>query len=136
MSASGGASEAPTVTVIGAPAAGADFSFVIPNVMEILMVNGTLVTSAVVASRVPRLRFTDNAAHILGDSPAQSVQAASSTNRFTWFQGGGLAGLGGDESMPIPIGMYLQPGWILSCSTANIDVGDQWSAFVLTAINR
>lgn len=136
MSASGGASEAISVVLIGNPAAGADWTYTAPNTVELLAVGATLVTSAAVANRVPRLRFLDNAAHQLTTAPLQSNLVASTTAFCSWYPGATSNGLGGAAVQSMPGGIWLPAGFVVNVSTANIDVADQWSNIALTLINR
>lgn len=137
MSASGGVEETVTVVPVANPALGADWSYTLTQPGILIAVGAILTTSATVANRLPRLRFTDNAAHILCDAPGQSTEAASTAIRFCWFMGAVNIGTGGDESMGLPMNLVMQTGWTIGPNTANIDAaGDQWSGIVLTFDNR
>lgn len=118
------------------PAAGSDFSQTLaaPWTNRLLIqVNGTFATSAVVATRVPRLRVTLGAGGpTILEATATGTQAASSTNRFIWFPGAVAVGAGGEIVSPMPNNMVLPIGAVVTCSTANIDAADQWTSVTLT----
>lgn len=116
-------------TVTGAaPAAGADWSITVPagHAYRLLAVTATLTTSATVADRTPRFRLSDGDAVFL-DIPAVAVQAASLAGVFSWARNLGSYALGSAQAVGIP-DLILQPGWIASVLTDNLDSGDAWSA--------
>lgn len=131
-----GAAYPAQVHSVASPAAGQDWSFNVLNTGIVVAVEGVLVTSAVVASRVPRLRFTDPSGRFCADSPELSPITASSTARCVWILGGLATGLGGEDTSALPWGLVVTAGWTVLVATANIDntpgTGDQWSQLVVT----
>jgi len=136
MSASGQPLEATTVLTVSAPAAGSDWTTTLTAPGTVMSVAANFSASAVVASRVPRLRLVDASAHVIWQAPVNTVLAASSNNGIVWGPGLTNIGLGGVVTQPLPSGVVFGVGWILSVSTANIDVGDQWANIVITLDNR
>lgn len=114
------------------PAAGADWSFVVVTARQLLAVTATLVTSATVANRTPQLKIatpTPVTVLLTGLLPAQ---AASATVVYQWYQGAPTSGAAGaTETTGVP---PVVPGvnWTVGTSTTGLQVGDQWSAIVLT----
>lgn len=110
------------------PAAGADWSLVVPagHVYTVRSIMALFATSAVVASRVPRLVFSDGVTDFLFVPPIGS-QAASLTGRFSWFEHAGGQNVGNGQSVSIPT-LTLPAGWAVKSNTTAIDAGDQWSA--------
>lgn len=123
--------------LVAAPAAGADWSVRVP-VAEAWMVRGltaTLVTSAVVANRAPRLEVADEQDVISRFQPGRAP-AASQTTRWGLVIGGPSSA---NTSSTIgtwggPTELLIHPGRILQVVTENLDVGDQWSAIALDVV--
>lgn len=113
---------------IPAPAAGADWSTVVPGgrLWELLSVFGSLTASAAAVTRRPRLIINDGSGSAT-QLPANTNLAASTTNVYTWAQGATSVSAGTDSCMGIP-DMFLPAGWTISAATLNLDVADQWSA--------
>jgi hypothetical protein len=125
------------VLPVAQPAAGADFSFAVPGESSwgLVAVSATLVTSAAVANRVPVLRFTDGS-NVYFRKPALAAITATLTTQVSWVPELGsdqTALSGGALTVPLPT-VYLAPGNVIACSTTAIDVGDQWSNVVVTAV--
>lgn len=120
---------------VAAPAAGADPSFSPPSgaAWEVLAVTGQLVTSAVVANRRPALRVTDQNGRFSTRVESAQTQAASLTSIYTWLAGLSAAIIGTQVNQLLPDPpLLVLPGRSLAFVTANLDVGDQWSALMLT----
>lgn len=123
--------------LVAAPAAGADWAVKVP-VAEAWLVQGltaTLVTSAVVANRAPRLEVADEEVIISRFQPGRAP-AASQTTRWTLVTGGPSAS---NTSSTIgtwggPTELRIHPGRTLQVVTENLDVADQWSAIALDVI--
>jgi len=112
------------------PAAGAEWSITVPAGARwrVLGVIATLTTSATVASRIATL-VVDDGTNWLYNSAAQTAQGASQYVVYCW--GAALpsaATAGGVSNNPLPTGLDLAPGYRLRSSTANLQVGDDWSA--------
>lgn len=119
------------------PVAGADWSFPVPGegTWGIVAISATLVTSAAVANRVPVLRFTDGT-NVYFRTPALVAITATLTTQISWIAEVGTiqtALSGGALSIALPP-VYLAPGNIIAVSTTAIDVADQWSNIVVTAV--
>lgn len=122
--------------LVSNPAAGADWSVTVPagEFWHIQSLTATLATSAVVGNRAPRLEISDGVNRIDEIQPS-TVQAASiAAQRWGMSPGGAtpansnganVGGWGGPQPF------LLSPGYILSTSTVNLDVGDQWSQIAL-----
>jgi len=119
------------VFTIPAPAAGADWSFSPPSgaFAVIHSLRMQLITSAVVANRGVRLIVSQDATEYFR-TVARGTQAASLTQIYTGFKGfdgPNIVAITVPISLP-PDGLWLPQGHVLSSSTSNIDVGDQFSA--------
>jgi hypothetical protein len=122
------------VVSVPAPAAGADWSLVVPagSVYELVSVYASLSTSATVANRGARLQLTAGGVVYLDLAP-QAVQAASLTTRYAWAQG--MASYSADNGVVTGLPkLYLEPGWSIGTQTDLIDGADQWSAVSLLVL--
>lgn len=117
------------------PAAGADWSVPVPagHLWNVLSILATLTTSAVVATRIPRLIFGDGVATFL-DVPPFAGEAASLTRRYVWVPAGQGYTTGNGILSPLPE-VPLGTGWTLATTTDAIDVADQWSAIKLAVVD-
>lgn len=117
------------------PAAGADWTLTIPagHVYRLLSLYAVLASSAVVATRVARLAFTDGARTFL-DLSAGASQVASLTRRYAWLPSVGPSAVGSGILSALP-DVALGAGWTIASLTDAIDVGDQWSAIVLNVLD-
>lgn len=113
------------------PGAGADISETVPTGArwELLSFQATLVTSVAAANRVPQLTLDDGATVYFRLGGALN-QAASLTQRRTWFPGAPAPFLDNANSVPypIPINLRLGAGHRIRTLTTAIDAADQWSA--------
>lgn len=124
-------------TTIGQPAAGTDWSTVVPggHTWEVLSVRSTLVTSAAAGARVPVLGMKDSdASYAVRFAPGGSANS-SITEPFCWFIGGPpQASLVAEFNSQLPSEPWIVPaGYTLSVATNNLQVGDQWSAVKIVA---
>lgn len=119
------------------PNAGADFT-VTSDGGELwipLALTAQLVTSAVVATRQPRLEIS-NSDGIIAVIGCSDTMTATTTHVLSWMRGYGANVVGGTsnrDSMPLP-DLALMPGETVASVTTNIDVGDQWSNIRLTVL--
>lgn len=127
----------PLTYPIPSPAAGSDWSYkVSPTDQGIVMaVTATLTTSAVVAARLPAIEYTDQSGLVYLSADCAQPQAASLAVTYTWAREFGLglfaAPVNGQRvSAPLP-DAWLQPNDLLSVTTLNKDVADQWSNIVI-----
>lgn len=123
----------PKVVKVKQPAAGADFTQAVPGgvVWILLSVRALLTTSVVVANRFPRLRFTDGS-DTYAESGAGGAIAASLAVNCSWsreFGSQSFVAASGVNNSALP-NMPLAQNHVIVCSTALIDVGDQWTNVV------
>lgn len=116
--------------IVAVPAPGAEFTQTVPAgvIWELLSVQCSFTSSAIVAARVPSLRVRDSDGLVTGRWSIGSSQAASLTIAMGWFAGLGanVTNNGFASVLPNPPFACL-PGWVISTSTTLIDVGDQYS---------
>lgn len=123
--------------IVASPAAGADWSVQVPG-GERWSFRGLvaqLVTSAAVGNRGPRLERSDGSVRVLSLQPSQII-APSTTVRASLVVGGPLGANAQSQAVQWggPDPFILNPAWILSTSTINIDVADQWSQIALDVL--
>ena len=127
----------PRIITVTSPAAGAEWTQNVQSgaVWYVQAITQKVVTSAVVANRVPTITYTDGTT-IFARLPPANNQAASLTNRYGYYLGYGVAlsisGIGGVSS-PLP-NIPLLSGMSISSLTVNLDVGDQISEVNLYVI--
>lgn len=96
---------------------------------RVLLLRAQLVTSAVVANRLPVLAITDGEVPLY-ELPAPAVQAASLTTRYSWAIAGpdrsALAPAGPIVTQALP-DVILPVGGRLTIATTAIDAGDTWT---------
>lgn len=123
------------VQAVANPAAGADWSQVVPagHLWRPFSVTCQLLTSAAVANR--------QAVLVLGDGTstyayltAPAVQAAGATVIYTWTDVDTFVALGARQVAALPV-VDIPPGWTIGVATSLIDVGDQWSAIRLALLD-
>lgn len=124
---------AATVVSVGDPAAGADWTYTVPvgSRVRVYGVAARLVTSAVVANRVPNLLMDDGAV-LVGSALNGTATTASLTRDYVFAPNAGAT---------ITVGAFIQrnlsDNWLLGgfrlrMVTTAIDVADQWSDIRLT----
>lgn len=125
------------ITAGGVPAPGAEWIITVPAGMRfrVVSVSAALTTSAVVANRSPNL-VIDDGVNILAEIPSTNAQAASTTARYTWMDGGVFAvAPAGLNLAPLPGNCILMAGSRVRSLTTLLDVADQWTnAFQLTGL--
>lgn len=123
------------VVPVTSPAAGADWSLVVPagHAYRILSAMAVLTTSATVANRVPRLVYNDGAVDYLFVPPIASL-AAGATARYSWFEHAGGQNVGNGQSISIPTEV-LEAGGVLKVNTTALDATDQWSAIFVRVLD-
>lgn len=118
------------VTSLANPAAGAEFILRAPGqgVWRVISVAFLFTASVVVANRRIAL-LADDQTDIWFAAESTVDVAASAAVRFGAYAGAASVGLTAVlVNLPLPTdGLILQPGHRLRTSTANIDVGDQYS---------
>ena len=119
--------------LLQSPAAGADFTFTVPDVgsvYEVVAIRARLVTSAAVANRLVHCVVKDAAANEVYRVGIDLAITAGLTTIFTFSSAIGSI-IGGhtsndDIGYPLPSGPYL-PRWTVGSVTTAIDTADQWS---------
>jgi len=132
------------------PAAGADFAItqavaanarVAGGLWVLKAVHAKLVTSAVVATRIPRFQIVDPSGNIAYEVTAAAVGVTASQSVVcALVPGVNIAQVGnggiGYNVLPIPADLELDAGWRVQSITTAIDVGDQWSQVTATIADR
>jgi hypothetical protein len=119
---------------VASPAAGAEWSTVVPagTTWELLSVQETLATSAVVANRVASVQVPDASAARVLRIAGGGLDAASLTTMETFAAGLGTTENVSHHQAPLPAPPAILPGgWQVGSLTTNIDVGDQYSAILV-----
>jgi len=115
-----------------APAAGSEWTTTVPanKIWEILAIHYHLATSATVASRIPKVSFTDGTSQI-AECRTVSSQLASLTYEHTLSPNTPVLTLvGGLVGGPIPK-LVLNAGAVISSTTDLIQAADQYSQVVI-----
>ncbi len=113
--------------------AGVDFTFIVSEGFRWRPVSlrAQLVTDANAANRIPVLEMVEGAS-IKASSATSNTQPASTTRIYTWFIGASRSGLiESNVEIPMPE-QWLMAANLIRTATTAIQVGDQWSAIVLT----
>jgi hypothetical protein len=121
------------VVAVGNPAAGADYSIIVPAGVNWLVrsFRMQLVTSAAAANRFVTLRVDDGAANIFADISGGTVQAASLTFLYTWANGLPVSANNNVFTNGLPTEMRLPGGFRIRTVTAAIQAADQFSGGAL-----
>lgn len=127
-----GLAVASIVAQAGNPAAGNDWAVGEASSKQLVAVFAQLVTSAVVANRLPSLKIQDGAGRVAAQIPASSVQAASLTETYVWAVGMPFASGQNVNLVPLPGGVAVGNGWIISTVTTALQAADQWSNIFIT----
>lgn len=123
---------------VGNPAAGADWSLVVPagKTWQLLSVTAFFQASAVVANRFPFLNISNiGAVKIIQIGPGNSVATSVGTTQ-QWIAGwsGAETSVLGVINRYLPSGLVLPSGYTISTTTVSKDVGDQWSAISISVV--
>ena len=124
----------PRVVTPAAPSAGADWSLTVPGGVRwrVRSIVAKLTTAVAVANRVPALLLSDGTSVFMA-SAATYNQAASKTLNYAWYpdaQSPPAATAGAWLGLPFP-DVWLETGYVIASSTANMQAADQWSAIAL-----
>lgn len=121
------------VVAVGNPAAGTDYSIIVPAGVNWLVrsIRAQLLTSAGVANRFVTLRVDDGAGNIFADLPCGAAQTASLTETYTWAPGLTLSNVNNANTGGLPVEMRLPGGFRIRTVTANIQAADQFSGLAL-----
>jgi hypothetical protein len=117
---------------VGNPAAGADWSIPIgPSAQRrwrVQSLNAQLLTSAVVANRIPRLQLLDDAGNLVWQSAPSQVIVASTTAQVSAGQGQATATTDTTTvNVVLPGSTFMAGSAAIRSSTLNIQAADQWS---------
>ena len=117
------------------PAAGAAPSITVPagHVWRVLSGVVTLVTSATVANRLVRLRWTDGNT-LLGYAVAPAVQAAGLSNTYGFAEFGPQQSVGTRQNISLPE-IVLPAGSTLDVAVDSLDATDQLTGLTLWTID-
>lgn len=113
-----------------APAAGAQWSYTVDGryFERVISIFALFQTSAVVANRFPLVRIMDANGSIIAEVPLGATIVAGTllTGCLMLAAPSFATGAGGAVNGFFP-DILLPPGWSISTSVTNMDVGDQWS---------
>ncbi len=115
------------------PAAGADWSQVVPHDVNWKLVAVTYIftASAIVANRAPRLELADTLGIMLWRGESANVQVASTAITYVGSAKGDPQLLDPNRAILTPVDFWLPRNFILRTATGSIDAGDQFSAIRL-----
>jgi hypothetical protein len=121
------------------PAANTEATYTVPAGGRGWLVLAVHLTVAQGATQtpLPSLVIKDAAGNTIGTYPgASAATSASTTSTFDWFPKAALtAGAGATfNTSPIPEGMVLKPGWVVSTSTAGKGANTDLSALALHVV--
>lgn len=123
-----------TQVVVANPAAGADWIFTVPTnaTWRIISISEVLVTSAVVANRVPKFRFNFSGGGRFFRTGNTARVTASSNLLIAAATGGAFVGDTLDSmQLSLPVGIRVRSGDLIASETLAIDGGDQYSQIVI-----
>lgn len=121
--------------LVPTPSVGAEWSTTVPAgvTWEVLAFRHTLTTSAVVANRIPTIRVRDQDGNTLMRFAPPAVVTANVGTPMTY-----AAGIGGDRPLSENVSLFPPPfvtlssGYTIGSLTSALDVGDAYSAIVVT----
>lgn len=116
---------------VGNPAAGSDWSLVVPNNnrWRIQSWNAQLVTAAAVANRIVRAQIKNTAGVVVWQAAPSAVIPASQTVQVCASDVSALSVADpGTISLPLPAPTMLLTNMSLGVSTTALQAGDQWSS--------
>lgn len=95
---------------------------------EVIAVQATLTTSAVVVNRQMSLVLWDRLGNSICRFPCNFTQAASLAYNYYFYNGAAHVQTGANWiTAPIPTGIQLDPGMYVQSRVLNLDAGDAWS---------
>lgn len=112
------------------PAAGADFTFVAAagQRLRVDSFQAQFAASATVATRNISIIVDDGANAVWTHDLAAGITASATDQIVATGTNAPTGVIATVQSVVLPPGLILAPGWRIRSSTANIQVGDQWSA--------
>lgn len=120
------------------PAANTEASITIPKGSNYLLISAHLtVAQGATQTPLPSLQIADASGNVIGLFPgASAATSASTTATFDWFEGATLtAGAGATANKaPLPRGVVLKAGWVVSTSTAGKGGNTDLSALALNVV--
>lgn len=121
------------VLAVADPAAGADYSIIVPAGVNWIVrsIRLHLVTAVAVATRDPTLVIDDGAGHVFAIIGAAATIPASQTVDLTFATGLAPSNVNNVQQNGLPAEMRLAGGWRIRTVTANIQAADQYSGCAL-----
>lgn len=120
------------------PAANTEASITIPAGSTWLILAAHLtVAQGATQTPLPQLQVADSAGNVIGLYPgASAATSASTTSTFDWYEGATLtAGAGATSNRsPIPRGLVVKGGWVVSTVTTGKGANTDLSALALHVI--
>ena len=126
---------------VAAVAAGTEISYTVParTMWTPLLLRGTLVTSATVATRKVSLRMTDGV-NVLWQDYVTPTQAASLSYVYNFSTGANfeaaVSGATNNLAWGLPPGVPLQPGWVVGTLTDALQATYQWTSVALVVTEQ
>ena len=117
------------VISIPAPAPGVDVVAVVPTPSQwrVQCLQAQLITSAVIANRVPHLIIKDQLGNYVYNFPAPTNQVASSTMQYSAGTTTVAAQFDNASVLVLPFPVKLLQGWSVGFLTTALQAADQWS---------
>jgi hypothetical protein len=121
------------VIVPASVGAGVDVNVVVPAMARwrVQSITAQLVTSAVVANRIPHIVITDPLGFVFYNGPASANQVNGTTQTYVGITGCSPQSFDTVSQIPLPDQLRCSQGFKIAFATTGLDVGDQWSKFVL-----
>lgn len=121
------------VIQVAQPAAGLDFTATVPAMARwrVQCLQAQLLTSAVVANRVPHLVITDGQGHTMYNFPSPGNQVPSTTFQYSAGTTIVTTQFDGAQVLVLPYPMKLLQGWTIGMLSTALQAGDQWSNIVI-----
>lgn len=120
------------------PAANVEASITVPSGSRWTIVSAHLtVAQGATQTPLPSLQIADAAGNVIGLFPgASAATSANTTSTFDWFEGATLtAGAGATVNRaPLPRGLAVKAGWVISTSTNGKGAATDLSALALNVI--
>lgn len=121
----------PTTEVSDVPAAGAEIVFTADKDMLVTSVRFTIVNSATVGNRSPKLIAVDADGNEFFHAEDPTSRTAGQTQKYCFFAGGGGGGAA-TSGLALPAGgLELRAGDQLKTTTGGLDAADAYSAMVV-----
>lgn len=125
----------PAAIVGSTPAANTEATVTVPSGNTWVIQNAHLsITQGATQTPLPSLQIADNKGNVVGLYPgATAAQTASTTASYDFYEGAAItagAGAAANKS-PLPRGLTVKAGWVVSTSTAGKGANTQLTAIAL-----